>query len=82
MFLGMGQLKCSDEEYSYLQRLRDRLISTKILFREAEKFAETARKAGLLEQAEREASFARGYMNLVRQIEDQIKELEARCFTS
>jgi len=74
----MGELSCSDEDYRYLQRLRDRLISTKILFREAEKHAEIARKAGLLEQAEREESFARGFMNLVRQIEDQIKKLEAR----
>jgi hypothetical protein len=78
----MGELNCSDEDYRYLQRLRDRLISTKILFREAEKHAEIARKAGLLEEAKREASFARGYMALLRQIEDQIKERETRCFTS
>jgi hypothetical protein len=37
-----------------------------------------ARKAGLLEQAEREESFAREFMNLLRQIEDQVKKLEAR----
>jgi hypothetical protein len=74
----MGELSCSDEDYRYLQRLRDRLISTKILFREAEKHAEFARKAGLIEEAEREESFAREYMNLLRQMEDQVKKLEAR----
>ena len=74
------ELKCPKKEYSYLQRLRDRLISTKILFRETEKHADIAKKAGLFKEAERETDFARGYMRIVREIEDQIKELEARCF--
>jgi len=76
------EFKCSPEEYSYLQRLRNRLISTKILYREVEKYADMARKAGLLGEAERETAFAKGYMRIVREIEDEIKELESICFVS
>jgi len=76
----MSEFKCPSDEYSLLQRRRNHLISSKILLRETEDSRDLALKQGLLEIADREAKLHRSYMALVREIEDQIKELEAKCF--
>lgn len=74
------EMKCSDDLYGLLQRRRDHLISAKILLREVEREREKALKEGLLEVAEREGKLFKSYLGLVRDIEDQIKELERKCF--
>ena len=76
----MAKLKCPKEEYDYLTRLRDRLITAKIDLRKVERDRDIALKEGRLEEAERESKLLRSYLGLTREIESVIQELEERCF--
>jgi len=74
------RFKCPDSVYWYLQRRRDHLISVKVHYRMLEREAEEARSMGWLEEAERLTLEARKYLKLVREIEEEIAELESKCF--
>ena len=75
------RLRRSDEEYWYLRRLRDWLITDKVALRDYERRAEESRRAGRLDDAERWLSMARSPVTEVRRTERAIKELEERCFS-
>jgi hypothetical protein len=74
--------RCPDEEYEYLQRLRNRLITFKVSYRHFEEEAEAAKRIGRLEEAERLTSLANSLLKEIRQTEADVKELEKRCFGS
>lgn len=74
------RLRCPDEEYRYLQRLRDWLITDKVTLRDYERRSEESRRAGRLEDAERWLSMVRSPIAEIRRMERAIKELEERCF--
>jgi hypothetical protein len=74
------RLRCPDEDYEYLQRLRDWLITDKIALRHLEERAEMERRMGRLEEAERTHRLIRLYHSRIRQTESEIKKLEEKCF--
>jgi len=75
----MGRLRCPDEEYEYLQRLRNWIITDKVTMRDYERRAQEALRAGRLEDAERWTSMARSVLDQLRKTEMSVKELEERC---
>ncbi|MFQ5761782.1 MAG: hypothetical protein ACE5PO_01990 [Candidatus Bathyarchaeia archaeon] len=74
--------KCPDAEYVYLQRLRNRLITFKVNYRHFEEEAEAAKQFNRLDEAERLISVANSLVKGIRQTEEDIRELEKRCFGS
>ena len=74
------ELGCPDSTYEYLQRVRDHLIMAKIELSRYEREAEEFKRLGWHEEAERTLKLAHSYVSIIRQLEDEIKELEKLCF--
>ncbi|HDM27130.1 MAG TPA: hypothetical protein ENG27_02295 [Candidatus Bathyarchaeota archaeon] len=74
------KLGCPDETYKFLQRLRNHLISAKILHERFEEEVETYMKAGLHEEALKMQRLANSQLKVIRGIENEIEELERLCF--
>ena len=74
------ELGCSEDTYRYLQRLRDHLIMAKIEMRSYERDAEEFRKIGLHKEALRLMKYANEQLKLIRELENEIAELEKQCF--
>ena len=74
------KLGCPDETYKFLQRLRNHLISVKILHERFETEAKEYMKMGLNERALYMQRMANSCLKMMREIEDEIEELEKLCF--
>jgi len=74
------ELGCPDETYQHLQRLRNHLISAKILYDRFTREAEEHRKEGRREEALDVQALANSMVKVVREIEDKIAELGKLCF--
>jgi len=74
------QLNCSDKDYIILKRLRNHLISAEILHKRFENEAKEYMKMGLNKRALFMQKMANYCLEVVREIEDEIEELERLCF--
>lgn len=74
------KLGCPDETYKFLQRLRNHLISAEILHKRFENEAKEYMKMGLNKRALFMQKMANYCLEVVREIEDEIEELEKLCF--
>jgi len=74
------ELGCSEGTFRYLQRLRDHLIIAKIEMLNYEREAEEFTKQGWHEEALKLRQKANAYLKTIRELEDEIAELEKLCF--
>ena len=78
--MNMARSKCSDEEYAYLQRIRNQLISLKIDYRGLEESHDYALRAKRLESAEFLGAIMKRRLEEIMGLEKEIAELEAACY--
>ena len=78
--MNMARFKCSDEEYAYLQRIRNQLISLKIDYRGLEESRDYALRAKRFESAEFLSAIMKRRLEEIRGLEKEIAELKAACY--
>ena len=76
----MAGFRCSPEEYAYLQKVRNAIVSLKIDYRGLEETRDYALKAGRLEAVEVYNMLMKRRMEELRHLEREEAELEAVCF--
>ena len=76
----MPEFKCPPEQYAYLQKVRNGIITLKIDYRGLEERRDYALKAGRLEAVELYNVFMKRRMEELRHLEKEEAELEAVCF--
>jgi len=72
--------KCPDEDYSFLQRLRNELLTIKTEYRRAEQRRDYFMKVGKPEIAEVTSRILSEGLKEIRFIEKEIASLESKCF--
>lgn len=76
----MAQFNCSPEDYAYLQKLRDQLLSLKIDYRGLEETRDFSLKAKRFESAEFLGAIIKRRLEEIRHLEKEVAELESVCF--
>jgi len=74
------KFKCPESDYWYLQKRRKDLIQVMVMYRWKESVAEETRRLGLLNYANKYYKEARKWLKVAKELEEEIKELEVKCF--
>jgi len=75
----MARFKCSEEDYAYLQRLRNQPISFKIDYRSLEGTRDYSLRAKRFDAAEFQSGIMKRRLEEIRQLEKEVAELESVC---
>ena len=75
----VAQFKCTPEQYAYLQKVRNGIVSLKIDHRGLEERRDYALKAGRFEAAEVYNVHMKRRLEELRHLEKEVAELESVC---